>query len=923
MKYTLLFAAAIAAVSALAVRAQDHGQVEVSVAVRHDSLPSLRHTPPQADGYKRWHEHAEHALPMPNFPAGQSDGAVQGTTVRAPVAATLQTSVDGVGNGFSGPQGAFTVQYAPPDTVGAVGATQYVQIVNVGLAVFDKATKAVVYGPVPTSTLWVGFGGECETDNDGDAIVAYDKVANRWIISQFAVGTAPYLQCVAVSQTSDATGAWFRYAFSYGSVFPDYPKMGVWPDGYYETFNMFTGNTFSGSQLCAYDRSAMLAGAAATQQCFQLASSFGGVLPSDLDGPNAPPSGAPNYLINYGANSLNLWKFHVDWANSANSTLTGPSSLAVAAFTPACGGGVCIPQPGTHQQLDSLADRVMHRLAYRNFGDHESLVVNQSVTVGTNHKNPYSGVRWYEIRSPGATPAVYQQSTFSPDTDYRWMGSIAMDGQGNIALGYSVSSDTTFPAVRYTGRLTGDALGTLQAETSIVEGTGSQSGQNLDRWGDYSGMTIDPFDDCTFWYTNEYLKTTDAFNWSTRVASLAFPGCSAGKQNQTVNFTSVAPATASYNGAPYVATAAATSGLPVRLAVAAASAAVCSISGTASGSQVTFIGVGSCAIEASQAGSTAFNAAPLVQQSFVVGKGTQTVAFVSLAPVNASYHGTTYTVAATSTSGLAVVLAIDVASMTVCQLDGSTSGSHVSFMGVGNCAINADQSGNANYVAASQAQQSFTVGQATQTISFDSAAPANAAIGGPTYHVLASSSSTLAVAVAIDASAAAVCQLDGSTSGSGVSFSGIGTCTINATQGGNVDVMAAAPAQQSFAVGPGAPAQLQFTTQPQDPIPSGGILGTIAVTEEDAVGNVIDDNASVVAFTFTACSGTMFALGNGTMAHGVATLDSHQHFYTSFSPSLSYQVTAKTGALTGTSANFSVEDSGAVLFANSFDGCQP
>ena len=189
----------------------------------------------------------------------------------------------------------------------------------------------------------------------------------------------------------------------------------------------------------------MLTGAAATQQCFQLAKTFGGVLPSDLDGSTAPPAGSPNYMVNFGTNSLNLWKFHVDWANTANSSLTGPTNLAVAAFTPACGGGACVLQPGTQEQLDTLADRVMHRLAYRNFGDHESLVVNHAVKVGTVMKNPYSGVRWYEIRNPGTTPSIYQQSTFAPDSSFRWMGSIAMDADGDIALGYSVSSATVYP----------------------------------------------------------------------------------------------------------------------------------------------------------------------------------------------------------------------------------------------------------------------------------------------------------------------------------------------------------------------------------------------------------------------------------------------------------------------------------------------
>jgi hypothetical protein len=253
MKRLLSLAAALAALSASIAWAQEHGPVEVSAALKHDSLPSLRNTVPQPDGYKRWHERDEHMVPLPYFPPNQADGALQDSARRSLTAPTFQSGVDGVGTGFTGPNGTFSVDSAPPDTVGAVGDTQYVQVVNTGLAVFDKATKNVVYGPVPTNTLWSGFGGQCENDNDGDAVVVYDKAANRWIVSQFAVGTTPYLQCVAVSHTSDATGAWYRYSFSYGSVFPDYPKMGVWLDAYYETFNMFNGNSFNG-RSCARDR---------------------------------------------------------------------------------------------------------------------------------------------------------------------------------------------------------------------------------------------------------------------------------------------------------------------------------------------------------------------------------------------------------------------------------------------------------------------------------------------------------------------------------------------------------------------------------------------------------------------------------------------------------------------------------------------
>ena len=470
------------------------------------------------------------------------DGALQ-ATAGAAVATTAGLGFAGVGQGDYG----FSDQYAPPDTNGAVGATQYVQWVNVDFAVFNKSTGALVLGPIAGNTVWKGFGGGCETNNDGDPIVQYDKAAGRWILTQFSVSTTPYLQCVAVSTTSDATGTYNRYAFSYGtSQFPDYPKLGVWPDGYYITYNIFNnGTTFAGSKLCALDRTRMLTGAAATQQCFQLSTSFGGVLPSDMDGTSAPPAGTPNLLMNFGSNSLNLWKFHVDWTTPTNTTLNGPTNIPVAAFTAACnGGGTCIPQPNTREKLDSLADRLMYRLAYRHFADgHEALLVNHSVTAGTS-----VGVRWYELRNaPGstmasATPVVFQQGTYAPDSTYRWMGSIAMDGSGDIAVGYSASSTSLNPSVRYTGRVPGDALGTLAAETVLKAGTGSQLA-NLSRWGDYSAMTVDPVDDCTFWYTNEYLKANGTFNWSTWISSFKFPNC--GSTTPTLTSTTVTPTSAS------------------------------------------------------------------------------------------------------------------------------------------------------------------------------------------------------------------------------------------------------------------------------------------------------------------------------------------------------------------------------------------
>jgi hypothetical protein len=511
---------------------------DVSVAAHHDVSPPLRNLRPSAPSAANLRERP---LLRPGGPGGNApDGALQ-TTTSASIATTTGLSFAGVGQGDYG----FSDRYAPPDTNGAVGATQYVQWVNTDFAIFNKSTGAIVYGPVAANTLWSGFGGGCQANNDGDPIVRYDAIAQRWIFTQFSVSTTPYLQCVAVSTTSDATGSYYRYSFSFGTTaFPDYPKLGVWPDAYYMSFNIFNnGSTWAGARACALDRNAMVTGAAATMQCFQLSTAYPSLLPADLDGTTTPPSGSPGFFLDYtGTSTLNLWKFRVDFSNPANTRFTGPTPITVASFSAACGGGTCIPQPSTTQKLDSLADRLMYRLAYRNFGDHESMVVNQSVTAGTS-----TGIRWYELRNPSGstmaagTPIVYQQGTYAPDSAYRWMGSIAMDKAGDIAVGYSVSSSSTYPSIRYTGRVPTDTLNTMEAETSVKAGSGSQL-QNLSRWGDYSAMSVDPVDGCTFWYTNEYLKGSGTFNWSTWITSFRFPNCGS---------TTQAPAITSANSAGF------------------------------------------------------------------------------------------------------------------------------------------------------------------------------------------------------------------------------------------------------------------------------------------------------------------------------------------------------------------------------------
>src|SRR5437899_7676811 len=391
--------------------AKDPDGVTVIQSSKNDVSPLLATISPKSEDAAQ----PKKERPLHGFPqsaTGAPDAAVQTTVSTAAPAAS--SSFEGIGQGFAG----FTVQYAPPDTNGAVGPNDFVQTVNVSFAVFGK-TGSLLYGPAKINTLFTGFGGLCETDNDGDPSVVYDQLADRWIINQFAVSGAngtsiPYLDCIAVSTSGDPTGSYFRYSFP-RSYFPDYPKLGLWPDAYYMSTNDFSGNSFAGATTWAFDRASMLAGAPATAQLFHLSFLYGGLLPSTLDGKTLPPAGSPNYFVSLGdASSLYLWKFHVDFANSANSTLTGPLSIPVAGYTELCNGGTCVPQAGTTQLLDSLADRVMYRLAYRNFGDHESLVVNHSVapTAGGG------GVRWYEIRSRGATPPVYQPRSFGAATRY-------------------------------------------------------------------------------------------------------------------------------------------------------------------------------------------------------------------------------------------------------------------------------------------------------------------------------------------------------------------------------------------------------------------------------------------------------------------------------------------------------------------------
>jgi hypothetical protein len=469
---------------------------------------------PESEGAKGEAEketHPHHQVPPHESATDKNDDARQ-TTVHRDLDVNRQPGFPGVGSNG----------YIPPDPNMAVGPNHIVQIVNVQVAVFDKASGTMHAGyPKTLGSLWSPLGGDCATQNAGDPIAQYDAAADRWLITQLGSLSPPYSQCIAVSQTNDPTGAYNLYAYSFGNNLNDYAKFGVWPtatnSAYLSTANLFAnGANFVGAALCAYDRAAMLSGASApTALCYTI-SNDGGFLPSDLDGPTPPVAGSPGYFLTFETlSSLRLYRFSPNFANPNSSTLSAPVDMAVSSFNMACGGGTCVPQPGTGRQLDSLGDRLMYRLAYRNFGDHEAVVVNHSVTSGSS-----VGVRWYELRGPfsSGTPTVYQQGTFAPDSDYRWMGSIAMDKNGDIALGYSTSSSTTFPAIRFTGRTSAYPLNTMAPETTLQVGGGSQTGYT--RWGDYTAMRIDPSDDTTFWYTNEYYSSSSSGSWKTFIGSL-------------------------------------------------------------------------------------------------------------------------------------------------------------------------------------------------------------------------------------------------------------------------------------------------------------------------------------------------------------------------------------------------------------------
>jgi hypothetical protein len=479
-----------------------------------------------------------------------TDGALQRTLPAPSIPGTL-ANFEGLSNQDNFNTFGFRVN--PPDPNGEVGPNNYVEMINLVFGVYNKA-GSLLLGPVDTGTLWSGFSIPDCTDPSGDPVVLYDQFSDRWILTQFTTAGPEYYNCIAVSTTGDPTGSYYRYAFSTGLNFPDYPKYGNWTDSYVITTREFGPTVEYGIGVYALEKNKMLVGDPTARDVSffidgndpDLLPLVGdGLLPADVDGKQKPKTDSAIPLVGtqddgggYGAtfDALNIWDLTVKWRSTPLASLALKTQLPTAPFDSifpcAPTARDCLPQPGItdpNQYLDILSyrQRPTFRLAFRNFKTYETMVTNQSVEAAPG----VAGVRWYEIRRTGSTYSLYQQGTFAPgDGVHRWMGSIAMNKKGGMGLGYSVVNGTTvYPGIRYTGRLAGDTLGDMTlGEGTVINGTGVQTTANS-RWGDYTDMTVDPVDDCTFWYVNEYYtaagQASSAAGWQTRIASFKLPGC--------------------------------------------------------------------------------------------------------------------------------------------------------------------------------------------------------------------------------------------------------------------------------------------------------------------------------------------------------------------------------------------------------------
>jgi hypothetical protein len=467
--------------------------------------------------------------PMPKIPGAAA--AIEQTAQGAEPAPEMVTSFDGLGVGFTGPQGPAAGRN-PSDNSLAVGPDEIVQIVNSHMAVYSKQGK-VEFGAVVTNTLFAGFGGPCEQQISGDAVVRYDQLAHRWLfvvpIFRKPAPDAPYAMCYAVSTGPSVLGTYYRYEFT-RPLFPDYPRPAIWPNGYYVPTS--TGDTVIQKHICAANRDAMLKGKGAVEQCF-IIDGVNFLNAADVDGKKLPPKGMPEVILAAGGTQLHkqfeddalfAWRDFIDWKHPERSHLDGPEKIAVAPYHYLCDGQLskCAPQPGTLVRLDAQGDKLMQRLVYRNFGSKQFIVAAHSVDTSAGG----GGVRWYQFEVSGeGSLKVAQQGTYAPDGGFRWMPSAGMDRKGDIAVGYSFANSSDFPGQRFAARMAGDKPGSMTLHESVLaDGKAAQT--TTLRWEDYTTLAMDPSDDCTFWYVGDYLKAGES-NYSTKIGAWRLPGCSA------------------------------------------------------------------------------------------------------------------------------------------------------------------------------------------------------------------------------------------------------------------------------------------------------------------------------------------------------------------------------------------------------------
>ena len=517
----------------------------VSLDVDLSTLPQLppvrRERNEPEEGAPNWESRIEPGLAPANF----VDPVLQASVGAAAMPSPIQN--------FAGLDFANWGAGWPPDPNGDVGPNNFIEIVNTSVAIFDKSGNRLA--AFTLDSFFSTAAAPCSNSNNGDPIVLYDAPDDRWLVSDFAwtnIQNGPYYQCIAMSKTGDpVAGGWWLYTFRADDAshpwLNDYPKFGLWSDGIYQSANMFDcldsacgSATYNGVRVWAFNRSDLASGAPLRSVRFDMSNTaYGALLPANYRGA-PPPSGEPEFFASIDApSSFHLWKFHVDWDTMTSSTFTGPANTSVASFA---WPSASVPQPGTSNTLDTLGDRLMMQLQYRNLGGTEALWAAHTAASGG-----VTGIRWYEFRNPNGTLSVYQQGTYQPDSTWRWMPSLAVDQSGDMAVGYSVSSSSVYPSIRYAGRLVGDPLGTLgQSETSLIAGSDSQKntcgGAACSRWGDYTAMTVDPVDDCTFWYTDEYYAAGGGTSgdWQTRIGSFVFPSCAPSGPTATPTSTATA-----------------------------------------------------------------------------------------------------------------------------------------------------------------------------------------------------------------------------------------------------------------------------------------------------------------------------------------------------------------------------------------------